>query len=124
MPGNARDAGVNALKRQLGINFVAQHDQIFFHRELRDGLDLRAVARAAGGIARQVQHQNLQPGCHAARNASTVSAKPSFANVGTGTANAVRERNARRIADVTRLVIHHLVAGIDERAAGEVERLR
>ena len=32
-----------------------------------------------------------------------------------------RKRDARRIADVTRLVIHHLVAGIDECAAGEVE---
>ena len=33
------------------------------------------------------------------------------------------ERDARRIADVARLVIHDLVAGIDERAAGEIEPL-
>jgi len=119
--GNARDARVHALKRQLGINFVAQHDEIFFHRELRDGFDLRAVARAAGGIARQVEHQNFAARlpCGAERVHGEREAVLRKRRHGHG--DAVRERDARRIADVARLVIHHLVAGIDERAAGEVE---
>ena len=121
--GQARDARVNALERQLGINFVAQHDQIFFHRELRDGFDLRAVAGAAGGIARQIEHQNFA--ARLPRGAERIHGERE-AVLGErrhGHGNAVRERDARRIADVARLMIHHLVAGIDERAAGEVEAL-
>ena len=51
-----------AIKRQLGINLVAQHEQIFFDSKLRNRFQLRAIARASGGVARQVQHEQLATG--------------------------------------------------------------
>ena len=87
MPGKRRDADVCALERELGINFVAQHQQILFDGRIPRSSQLRARARAARRIARQIQHEHFAPGCHAARSASAVSAKLSFAYVGTGDAS-------------------------------------
>ena len=120
--GNAGDARVHTFKRQLGINFVAQHDQIFFDGELRDGLDLRAVAGAAGGIARQIQHEQFAARLPRGAQRFDGQRKIIFCERRHGHGEAVRERDARRITDVTRLMKHHLVAGIDERAAREIER--
>ena len=93
--GQTGDARVNALERQLGINFVAQHDQIFFHRELRDGLELRAVARAAGGIARQIEHQHFA--ARLPRGAERVHGerKTVLRERRHGHGDAMRERDAR-----------------------------
>jgi len=40
-------AGMLPFKRQLGINFIAQYDQILFRGEFRDGIVL-AIACAGG----------------------------------------------------------------------------
>ena len=61
-------------------------DYPVYQVKIRDGFDLRAVAVPPVGLHGKFSIKSLQPGCQAARSASTVSAKLSFANVGTGTA--------------------------------------
>ncbi len=85
--------------------------------------NLRAVARAAGGIARQIQHEQFAARLPRGAERFGGEREVVLGERRHGHGHAMRERDARMIADVARLVKHHLVAGIDERAEGDVERL-
>jgi hypothetical protein len=120
--GQARDADVFAFKREFGINFVAEDEQIFFDGELRDGFELRAVAGAAGGIARQIQHEQLAAGLPRGDQRFSGEREIILGKRRHGNRLAVRERDARMITHVARLVKHHLVAGIDQCADSNINR--
>ena len=46
---------------ELGVDLVAEHDQVLLDGEPGDLLQARAVARAARRIARKVDHEHLAP---------------------------------------------------------------
>ena len=50
----AGDANVFALKGELGIYLVSNHDEIMFHCQIRNGLQFFAGHRAAGGIGGEI----------------------------------------------------------------------
>ena len=117
------DADVLAVERQFGINLIAQDQQIFFDGELRDGFKLRAIARAASRIARQVQHEQFAARVATRRQRLGGEREIVLRVCRNRDGHAMRERDARMITDVTRLVEHHLVARIHERAESDIQRL-
>ena len=119
----ARDARMRALEGELRVNLIGQHEQVLLAAERGDFLQLLPRARAAGRIARQVEHQDL--GARLPGGPQRLG-RERKAVLGIGWHRdplPVRQRDAGKIAHVARLVIHDLVTRIDERPAGEIERL-
>ena len=117
----AGNAGVGAIESELGVNLVGQNQQVFLPAELSDLDQLLPAAGATGGIAGEIQHQHLRAGLPSGaerfrRERKVVLGKRRHRN-----RSAMGQRDAGMVAHVARLVVHHLVAGVDESAAGQVE---
>ena len=121
-PRQAGDAGVGAVERKLRVDLVGQDEQVLLAAEIGDLLQLLAAACAARRVARQVEHQDFRAGLPGRAQGLGGDGKVILGEGRHGDGLAVRQHDARVIAHIARLVVHHLVARVDKGAACEVER--
>ena len=118
-----RDAGVIALEGQLRVNLVRHHQQVVLEDHVRNLLQLGARHRAASRVRREIQHEHLALRRDDFLDGFRCHSETILRLARHGHGHAVRERDARRVAHVARLVIDDFVTRIDDRAERDVHRL-
>ncbi len=115
------DGGVRVVVGELGVNLVGDDEQVVLAADRGDLLQFRTGHDAAGGIAREVHQQHFGPRRDRGTKRVGTQLELVFLTRADRHGLAMRERNARAVGDVARLVIKHLVAGIDHRAQRKIE---
>ena len=121
--GNRHEADMLRIVGQFRIDFVRQQQQVVLLAEIGDVLDVLLREHRARRVARKIQHQHARLRRHrlfehGAREAELVLA-PRFHAHG----HAAGHDDGRPVAHEARLVVNHLVAGIEHRAQGDVDGL-
>ena len=119
--GQAGDAGMAFLGiGQLGIDFVADHDEVVFHKHVAQALQQRAIQHRAGGVVGIGQNHGLGAGRHGGGQRFGHQGKAVLLAGGHGHGHAARKHHARRVADVAGFGDEHLVAGVHQHAQAKV----
>jgi len=119
-PGH--DRLVPPLVGQLGVNLVADHEQILFHANLGEGIQFRAREYRPRRIGRKVEQQNL--GARRRRRHFRGLQPETVLRPGMDRAPLrVRQRDRRGVGNITGLMVKDGLAGIEDGAQGEVDRL-
>ena len=108
---------------QLGIDLVADHDQVVFHKHVAQALQQRAVQHRAGGVVGVGQNHGLGAGRHGSGQRFGHQRKAVLFAGGHGHGHAARKYHARRIADVTGFGDEHLIAGVHQHAQAQINAL-
>jgi hypothetical protein len=121
--GQRRDGGVRLRIGKFGVNLVRDDEQVVLAADGGDFFQLRRGHDAAGGIAGEIDQQHFR--LRRDGGAKRIRAELEFILLarGDGDGLSIRERDARTVGDVAWFVIKHLVAGIQDGAQGEIERL-
>ena len=108
---------------QFAVNLVGEDHEVVLDAKRRDLRQLLAGLRAAGWVGREIEHQHAAAGCDLRGDGFRRDAELVFRTGGDRHGNAVGEDDARVVAHITRLVVEHFIAGIQDGAQGQVDRL-
>jgi hypothetical protein len=120
--GKAGDAGVLAFEREFRINFVGQDQQIVTKDHVGNLQQIRARHCAASWIRREIQHDRFASWRDDGFDRLGGDGEIIFGFARNRDWNPIGECDARRITDVTRLVINNFVARITNSAQSNIER--
>ena len=112
-----------AFKRELRVNFVTDHQEIFLHCKLSNALKLRALRHTSGWIGRKIQHQHLAARLPSRFNGIGIDPELVFGRGGDRDWLRMREHDAWAIRNIAGLVVQHLIAWIEYRAQSNVQGL-
>jgi hypothetical protein len=108
---------------EFAVDLIGEHDQVVLDGEFRDAFEVLARGAGTGRVGREIEHQHPRFGVMAFASASGFSENPSSLVVTTGDRHAMGHDDARTVGNIARLVVNHLVAGIEQGAQGDVDRL-
>ena len=113
-----------ALKGQLRVNFVADDEQVFFHRKFGELFELRLVGHATGGIGREIENQHLATWlprrCHTLR----IDGKLIFGRRRHPNGLGMGQLNAGTVGNIAGLVVEDFVPRVEHRAQSDVQCFR
>src|SRR5215210_5836617 len=120
--GQGRDGGVlRAVVGELAVNLVGEHDEVVLNAQRGNPPEFLGGLRRARWIAREIEHQHFRRGCDFPFQLARGEPEVVFRKGRHRDWNAVREHNARTVADVTWLVVEHLFTKVEQRAQGEID---
>ena len=108
---------------QLGINFITQHKQILLLNHLRDRLQIGAVHDRARWIVREWKNQHLCFRCDFLQQLLRRQTELILLLQLDNDRRTARQHRPRHIGNVTRLRNQNLIARIEHRAQGDINRL-
>ena len=91
---------------QLRINFITDHQEVFFHADAGQGVEVPPRKHRSGGVRRKIEQQHLGPfgGTRHLRRIQTESVFRASVN---GASLGMGQRNRRSVGHIARLVIDH-----------------
>ena len=106
------------------VDLVAVDEQVVLVGDPRDRLELGPVEHGAGRVVRVTEEDRLR--ARRDRGADHLGGDPEVGRVGRADPDglAAGQLDARRVGHEARLVVDHLVAGIDRGAHGRIDALR
>ena len=122
--GQRGDGGVaHAVVTQLGVDFIRQHKDVMLHTYLRNAVERLQGRDGARGIGGEVEHEHLGARRDGRLQLVRVQGKEVLDAGLNGHGHAVRHLYGGGVAHIHRLVVNHLVPGVQQAAQGQVDGL-
>ena len=101
---------------QLAVDFVREHNKVMTHTNGGDFFEFRRLHRGTGGIRGKIQHERAGAGCDDLFQILGAQGKSILRTGADRHGNAMRHRDRGCVGHIARLVVDHLVAGIQQGA--------
>ncbi len=105
---------------EFRVDFVGEYDEVVFDAKRGDAFEFFAGLGGSGGVAGKVHHERARARGDALLELLGCEAEVVGGEGGHGNGDAVCEGDTGVVGDVARLVVQHLVAGVDDGAKGEI----